>query len=75
MAPQQSADGKIKAFERPPFAEGLKRILGAGRGEPAGWGLERGDAQLIKAYQQYEGKDKYFAKQLHLANIPIIFLP
>ena len=54
MAPQQSADGKIKAFERPPFAEGLKRILGAGRGEPAGGREKGGDADLVKSDQPHE---------------------
>ncbi len=39
------------------LAEGFEGILGTGGGEAAAWGLERGDADLVEAYQEDEGCD------------------
>ncbi len=57
MAAEDAAEGEVEAFEGAVFAEGLEGVLGAGRGEAAAWGLERGDADLIEAYQEDEGRD------------------
>ncbi len=54
---EDAAEGEVEAFEGAVFAEGFEGVLGAGRGEAAAWGLERGDADLIEAYQEDEGGD------------------
>ncbi len=55
MAFQDSAEGKVEAFERAVLAESFEGVLRASGGEAAAWGLERGDADLVEAYQEDEG--------------------
>lgn len=54
MAADYSFECQKESFERAVLPECLQRILAAGGSETAGRGSERGDAQLIEAYQQYE---------------------
>ncbi len=60
MASQKTAHGKVEAFEGAVFAEGFKGILGTCGGEAAAGLLERGDADLVEAYQEDEGRYRYF---------------
>ena len=52
VAAEDAFQRKPEAFERPVLAEGLEGVLRAGRGEAAGWPLERRDAELIEFDQQ-----------------------
>lgn len=41
MAAEDASDGEVEAFDGAMLAEGLKSVLGAGRGEAAAGLLER----------------------------------
>lgn len=75
MAPEYTFEGQPEAFQRPVFAECLQSVLGARRSKPAGRSrLERGYAQLIELYQQYERYGKYVPDTAHFIDdrIPAI---
>ena len=58
MAAEDATDGEVEAFDGAVLAEGLEGVLGAGGRETATGLLEWGDADLIKSYQKYEGRDQ-----------------
>ena len=64
MTTQDTPDSQIEALEHPMFAKSLKGILRACWCESAAWGFKRGNADLIKSYQEYEWRDCYFPKNL-----------
>ncbi len=52
VATEKAAEGQPAALEGAVLAQGLEGILRAGRGEPAGGSLQRGNADLIEPNQQ-----------------------
>jgi hypothetical protein len=58
MAAENAADGEVEAFDGAVFAKGLKGVLGTGGCETAAGLLEGRDADLIKSYKKYEGRDQ-----------------
>ena len=46
------------------LAEGLKCVLRASGSESAACWLERGNADLIESYQEYEGRDRDLLQSL-----------
>lgn len=54
VAAENAAQGQPAALERAVLAQGIEGVLRAGRGEPAGGGLQRGKADLVEADEQDE---------------------
>lgn len=57
------------------LAEGLEGVLGAGGSEAAARLLERRNAHLIEAYQEYERCDRYLADNAFYVTLPLSHLP
>ena len=62
VAAQQPAERQPAAFEGTVFAQRLQGILRAGRGEPAGRGLQGGDADLVESNEQDQRVRRYLAQ-------------
>ena len=64
MATQDSSHCQIETLEHSMLAEGLKCVLRACGSESAACWLERGNADLIESYQEYEGRDRDLLQSL-----------
>ena len=64
MATQDSSHCQIETLEHSMLAEGLKCVLRASGSESAACWLERGNADLIESYQEYEGRDRDLLQSL-----------
>ena len=74
MAAEDASDGEIEAFDGAVLAEGLEGVLGAGGRETAAGLLEGRDADLIKSYKKYEGRDQDFPDHaLNFLHLPVHF--
>lgn len=54
MAAEDAAHGEVRTLEGAVLAQGLQRVLRAGRRKAAAARLIRGDAYLVKPHQPYQ---------------------